>query len=64
MTTHPKVGQYRYQRRGRGWRIYVITEVRDNGYTMSPAPAPYDREISRHDYAKDLVYKLNGWTQS
>ena len=31
----PQIGQYEYSRRGKGWKIYQVDSVSENGY---PAP--------------------------
>lgn len=55
----PKVGQYYYTPRGRGWRIYRYTHVSDTGSAASPVleePIFFNREEARK-----RVYELNGW---
>lgn len=55
----PKVGQYYYAPRGRGFRIYRYDVVTDTFQSASPAPDEptyHDREEARR-----RVYELNGW---
>ena len=53
----PKIGQYEYDRRGRGFRIYRVDSVSENGYTASATGEFYfNREEARR-----RVWQLNGW---
>ena len=53
----PRVGQYEYDRRGKGYKIYQVNSVNENGYTSSPTGEYYaDREEARR-----RVWELNGW---
>ena len=53
----PKIGQYEYDRRGRGYRIYRVDSVSENGYTASATEEYYfDREEARR-----RVWQVNGW---
>lgn len=53
----PKIGQYEYGRRGRGFKVYRVNSVSENGYTARATGEFYhDREEARR-----RVWELNGW---
>lgn len=59
MTRQRKLGEYFYQIRGRGWRIYQTDFVSDRVTSASEVrgePLYHDREEARK-----RVYELNGW---
>ena len=53
----PKVGQYQYDRRGRGWKIYQVDSVSENGYS-SRSTGEFFSDI---EDARRRVWQLNGW---
>lgn len=55
----PKVGQYHYEPRGRGFRIYRYYAVTESSCAAYPVP---DEPIYRNrEEARKRVYELNGW---
>ena len=53
----PRVGQYQYDRRGRGWKVYKVDFVSENGYSASYTGL-YFSDIEE---ARNYVWKMNGW---
>lgn len=53
----PKVGQYEYDRRGAGWKVYRVVSVSENGYA-STSTGEFYRNI---EDARRRVWELNGW---
>ena len=54
----PKVGQYEYNRRGRGWKVYRVESVSENGNYVAASTGEY---FSNIEDARAYVWKMNGW---
>ena len=54
----PKVGQYEYDRRGNGFRIYRVESVSSNGNYVSAATNEF---FTNREDARNYVWKMNGW---
>ena len=54
----PKVGQYTYSRRGRGWKVYQVDYVGENGFSSASWTGKYFTDIND---ARAYVWKMNGW---
>ena len=52
-----KVGEYRYIRRGRVFRIYKCTSSDETGEVRTPTNESY----CTSEEARKRVYQLNGW---
>lgn len=55
----PKVGQYFYTPRGRGFRIYRYDSVTET--TSSASPVTSEPLYFNREEARKRVYELNGW---